>query len=52
VPPRKPSDPHYVVVTTKPEEIERLRVYFTEKDDNGLTQHQKDFRARPKSTSI
>jgi hypothetical protein len=46
VPPRKPSDSHYVVVTTKPEEIERLRVYFKEKDDDGLTQHQKDFMAR------
>ncbi len=50
VPPREPSDSNYVVVTTKPEEFERLRVYFTEKDD-GLTQHQKDFRARVKSTS-
>ncbi|TKJ35399.1 MAG: hypothetical protein CEE38_14585 [Planctomycetes bacterium B3_Pla] len=46
VPPREPSDSHYVVVTTKPEEIERLRVYFKEKDDDGLTQHQKDFMAR------
>jgi hypothetical protein len=45
VPPRKPSDPHYVVVTTKPEEIERLRIYFEEKDDDGLTQHHKDFKA-------
>jgi len=51
VPPREPSDSNYVVVTTKPEEMERLRVYFTEKDDDGLTQHQKDFRARAKSTS-
>lgn len=51
VPPREPSDSHYVVVTTKPENVERLRVYFTEKDDDGLTQHQKDFRARAKSTS-
>jgi hypothetical protein len=46
VPPREPSDSHYVVVTTKPEEMERLRVYFTEKDNDGLTQHQKDFMAR------
>jgi hypothetical protein len=46
VPPRKPSDSHYVVVTTKPEEMERLRVYFTVKDDDGLTQHQKDFITR------
>jgi len=46
VPPREPSDSRYVVVTTRPEEIERLRVYFTEKDDDGLTQHQKDFRGR------
>lgn len=51
VPPREPSDSNYVVVTTKPEEMERLRVYFTEKDDDDLTQHQKDFRARSKSTS-
>ncbi|MBA7695393.1 hypothetical protein ES703_104019 [subsurface metagenome] len=51
VPPRELSDSNYVVVTTKPEEMERLRVYFTEKDDDGLTQHQKDFRARAKSTS-
>lgn len=51
VPPREPSDSNYVVVTTKPEEIERLKIYFTEKDDDGLTQHQKDFRARAKSTS-
>lgn len=51
VPPREPSDSNYVVVTTKPEDVERLRVYFTEKDDDGLTQHQKDFRARAKSTS-
>ena len=51
VPPREPSDSNYVVVTTKPENVERLRVYFTEKDDDGLTQHQKDFRARAKSTS-
>lgn len=51
VPQREPSDSNYVVVTTKPEDVERLRVYFTEKDDDGLTQHQKDFRARAKSTS-
>lgn len=49
VPPREPSDSRYVVVTTKPEEIERLKVYFTEKDDDGLTQHQKDFMARSKT---
>ncbi len=48
VPPRKPSDSHYVVVTTKPEEMERLKAYFTEKDNDGLTQHQKDFMARSK----
>lgn len=52
VSPREPSDSNYVVVATKPEEVERLRVYFTEKDNDGLTQHQKDFRARAKSTSI
>ncbi len=46
VPPREPLDPYYVVVTTKPEETERLRVYFTKKDDDGLTQHQKDFMTR------
>ena len=46
VPPRAPSESLYVVVTTKPEEMERLRIYFTEKDDDGLTQHHKDFRAR------
>lgn len=51
VPPREPSDSNYVVVTTKPEEFERLRVYFTEKDDDSLTQHQKDFISRTKSTS-
>lgn len=51
VPPREPSDSNYVVVTTKPEDVERLRVYFTEEDDDGLTQHQKDFRGRAKSTS-
>ena len=51
VPPREPSDSNYIVVTTKPEEFERLRIYFTEEDDDGLTQHQKDFRARAKSTS-
>lgn len=50
VPPRKPLDPHYVVVTTKPEEMERLRVYFTEKDGDGLTQHQKDFTARSRKS--
>ena len=48
VPPREPSDSHYVVVTTKPEEIERLKFYFTEKDDDSLTQHQRDFMARSK----
>jgi xanthosine utilization system XapX-like protein len=51
VPPRKPSDSRYVVVTTKPEDVERLKVYFTEKDDDGLTQHQKDFRTRTESAS-
>lgn len=46
LPPREPSNSHYVVVTTKPEEMERLRVYFTEKDNEGLTKHQKDFMCR------
>lgn len=50
LPPREPSDSHYVVVTTKPEEIEGLRIYFTEKDNDDLTQHQKDFMARSRKS--
>jgi hypothetical protein len=48
VPPREPADPNCIVVTTKPEEIQRLTDYFTRKDDTGLTQHQKDVLLRVK----
>jgi hypothetical protein len=52
VTPRKPLEPHYVVVTTKPEEQERLRAYFIEKDNGGLTQYRKDFIARVEKERI
>lgn len=48
VAPRKPGAPNVVVVTTKPEDVPSLTAYFTQKDNEGRTQHQKDLALRVK----
>ena len=48
VPPREPTVSNCVVVTTRPEDSQRLTEYFTQKDREGLTQYQKDFALRVK----
>ncbi|MEN6385443.1 MAG: hypothetical protein ABFD79_09610 [Phycisphaerales bacterium] len=49
--PRTPTDYRYVVVTTRTADVMKLKLYFTEKDRNGLTQYQKDFKDRVKMRS-